>query len=686
MTRRAAPRRMWLRIGAAAAGLALLGGGAFVHAFQYRPPQGNVPAGAASWTPVADDLSWTNTGGDPGHGRYSALAQITPANVAHLAPAWTYRTGELERRGAAARRGKFQATPILAAGNLVLCAPFNRVIALNPATGAERWAYDPQLSDATIAQIGKAIACRGVAQWTDRHATADAACAVRILTATNDRRLIALDARTGRPCPGFGDGGTVTIVPDKPLMDAEELHITSAPAVIGDVVVVGSASADNRRIDAPSGMVRAFDARSGALLWTFDPVPRRLDPVASPTWEGESAPLAGQANVWGPISVDVERDLVFLPTSSPSPDFYGGMRLGANRDANSVVAVRGRTGAVVWRFQTVHHDLWDADVAAGPTLITLSRDGRPVPALVLATKKGFVFVLDRETGAPLLAVEEQPVPASDVPGERTHPTQPFSTGLPAIVPQRITDDDAFGITVLDRLACRRVLQRSRNEGLFTPPSLRGTIQFPMSGGGANWGGVAVDSRTNRMVVNTNRVMHLLTLIPADQVEAARRANPGVEITRQRGAPYGIRREVLLSPLGMPCNPPPWGALTAIDLQSGKPAWESTLGTTKGLVPLGLSFRWGTPNFGGPIITSGGLVFIGAATDNMLRAFDLATGAELWAGELPAGGQATPMTYAIGGRQYVVIAAGGHSALGTRIGHTVVAFALPNTGALRRDAR
>ncbi|TWT10087.1 pyrroloquinoline quinone-dependent dehydrogenase [Reyranella sp. CPCC 100927] len=676
MTRRMGRWRMWLWVVAAIVGLVLLGGGAFVYAFQYRPPQGTVSGKPTPWAPVDDDLSWTNTGSDPGHGRYSALAQITSANVAHLAPAWTYRTGELERRGPAARRGKFQATPILAAGHLVFCTPFNRVIALDPITGAERWVYDPQLSDTTIAQIGKAIACRGVAQWTDRQLAADAPCAVRIVTATNDLRLIALDARTGRLCPGFGNGGIVTIVPDKPLMDAEELHITSAPAVIGDVVVVGSASADNRRIDAPSGMVRAFDARSGALLWTFDPVPRRFDLIASPTWEGESAARTGQANVWGPISVDVERDLVFLPTSSPSPDFYGGLRLGANRDANSVVAVRGRTGEVVWRFQTVHHDLWDADVAAAPTLITLTREGQSVPALVFATKKGFVFVLNRETGAPLFAVEELPVPASDVPGERTHPTQPYSTGLPTIVPHTLASDDAFGILFFDRRACRRVLERSRNEGPFTPPSLRGSVQFPMSGGGANWGGVAVDPRSNRMVVNTNRVVQLLTLVPADQVEAARRANPGVEITRQRGAPYGIRREVLLSPLGMPCNPPPWGALTAIDLQSGKLAWEQTLGTTKGLVPLGLSFRWGTPNFGGPIITAGGLVFIGATTDNMLRAFDLQTGTELWTGELPAGGQATPMTYAAGGRQYVVIAAGGHSALGTRIGDTVMAFALP----------
>lgn len=540
---------MWLWISAVAAGVVVLGAVAFVLTFQYRPPQAGIAARPGSWAAVADDLSWIATGGDPDHARHSPLAQITPANVAQLAPAWTHHTGELERRGAAALRGRFQATPILAAGHLVLCTPSNRVIALDPATGAEHWVYDPQLSDATIAEVGDALNCRGVAQWTDASAPADAVCAVRILMATNDRRLIALDAGTGRPCPGFGEQGTVTIMPDKPVLDAEELHMTSAPAMVGDVMVVGSASADNQRTDAPSGMVRAFDARTGSLLWTFDLVPRRFDPVASPTWDGDAAARTGQANVWGPISVDAERDLVFLPTSSPSPDFYGGMRLGANRDANSVVALHGRSGEIVWRFLP--------DRASRS--VGRRRAGRAEP-------------------------------------DHAHARWPAGAGA--------------GLRDQDRL---RLRPEPRDRRAAVP------------GRRAQRAALGRAGRTG----------------PSDAALLDRTAHDRAAAHRGR---RGLRRRCL-RPDGLPPR-----------------------------------HRTGTPNFGGPIATSGELVFIAAATDNLLRAFDLASGAELWAGELPAGGQATPMTYAVGGRQYVVIAAGGHSVLGTKIGDAVVAFVLPDTAA------
>lgn len=673
-------RRLIRRTAALLALLLLSAAGAVWH-FRYVPPQADRAGTYRPPEPAPDDLSWSSYGGDPGHARHSALRQITAANVAHLQPAWTYRTGEIARRGAAARHGKFQNTPILAAGHLVLCTPFNRVVALDPATGAERWVFDAGVATDQGTPDEK-YNCRGLAQWSDPDAAAAAGqpadCGLRLFMGTTDRRVIALDARTGRPCAGFGTDGQLRVPLDRPGLREAELQFASAPAVVGDVVVLGSASGDNGRAHGPAGTVRAFDARSGVPRWTFDPIPRAFDPVASPSWAGDSAAATGQANVWGPISVDPARDLVFLPTSSPSPDFYGGLRAGDNRYANSVVALRGATGAVAWHFQTVHHDLWDYDVPAGPTLVDFRKDGRVRPALVFATKTGFLFVLDRETGEPLTAVEERPVPASDVPGEAASPTQPFSIGQPVLAPQRVTEDDAFGLMIWDRLACRdRIRAAARNEGVFTPPSLGGgTLIVPMDGGGANWGGVAVDPSRNRVFVNTNRAIHHVTLLPPEEAARRKPLEPKTEISLMRGAPYGMIRRLVTSPLGLPCNKPPWNVLAAVDIETGRLAWEATLGNTKELAPLGLAFRFGTPGFGGPIATAGGVVFIGATMDRLLRAFDAQTGAELWAGALPHGGHATPMTYAIGGRQYVVIAAGGHPNAGDPVGESVVAFALP----------
>jgi len=651
---------------------------AFAWMNRYVPPQERRSLAPLEVRSVPDDLSWASYGGDPGHARYSPIRQITKDNVGHLRIAWTYSTGEIERRGQWTRHGKFQATPILAAGILAFCTPFGRAVALDPASGAERWVHDVGLSfDGRVP--GEGFGCRGLAQWHDAEAPVGALCRERLFMATTDRRLIALDARDGKPCAGFGDGGELRVDLGRPGLDESELQFTSAPAVIGDVVVLGSASGDNGRAFGPDGTVRAFDARSGAPRWTFDPVPRAFDPVASPTWEGDSAATTGQANVWGPISVDPARDLVFLPTSSPSPDFYGGLRRGDNLYANSIVALRGATGRITWHFQTVRHDLWDYDVPAGPSLVDFHRDGTAIPALVFATKTGFLFVLDRETGRSLTAVEERAVPPSDVAGEAASPTQPFSIGQPVLVPQRVDEDDAFGLMLWDEIACRRAIRSAaRNEGLFTPPTDRegGSLQVPFGGGGANWGGVAVDPGTRRVFVNTSRAINRVTLFPSEETASRRAAEPGKEISPMRGAPYGMRREVLLSPIGLPCNRPPWGTLAAIDIERGEMAWEATLGNTKELAPFGMAFDFGTPNFGGPLVTAGGLVFIGATMDRLLRAFDAATGDELWAGELPYGGQATPMSYAIGGRQYVVIAAGGHPNLGIPIGDTLVAFALP----------
>jgi quinoprotein glucose dehydrogenase len=629
----------------------------------------DVPRGG----PVAE---WPAYGNDPGGSRHSPLTQISRDNVGQLAVAWTYRTGDVSDGRKTARKSSFQATPIVIDGTLYLSTPFNRVIALDPETGAERWNYDPRI-DLWI-PYGDDLVSRGVSSWRDSRARGDGPCRLRIFLATNDARLIALDAATGRPCLDFGTNGQVELGRDVGFAYLGEYHATSPPAVVGDVIVVGSAISDNQRVDAPRGVVRAFDARTGARRWSWDPVPRDPRDPARRTWGDDGATRTGAANAWSILSADPQRDLVFVPTSSPSPDFYGGARKGANLYANAVVALRASTGRVVWHFQVVHHDLWDYDVPAQPTLITVTRQGRSLPAVAQATKMGHLFILHRETGVPLFPVEERSVPASTVPGEQAWPTQPFPTAPPPLVPQRLAPAEAWGLTPWDRGRCRERMRTLRSDGIFTPPGLEGTIIFPGNAGGTNWGGVAFDRDRGLVVVNTTRVAHVVTLIPRDRYNATRAARPGVEYGRQTGTPFAMSRETLLSPLGIPCNPPPWGTLAAVETATGKVRWEVPLGTTRDMTPLPIAVNWGTPNMGGPITTASGLVFIGAAMDNYLRAFDIETGQELWKGRLPAGGQATPMTYRLreDGLQFVVIAAGGHNRMGTKLGDSVVAFALP----------
>ena len=616
---------------------------------------------------------WPAYGGGDAGTRYSAAAAITPANVDGLRRQWIYRTGDAASRSAALlKRTKFETTPILAGDRLVLCTPFNEVIALDPADGRELWRHDPQV--ATDRRPANRYNCRGVAQWHDPARPTGAACATRILSGTNDARLLALDAADGKPCEDFGTHGEVRIDTGA-LRWPGEFQITSAPVVAGGVVIVGSAVSDNGRADAPSGQVRAFDAVTGVLRWRWEP----LEPPSASTPAGS----AGAANVWAPMSLDARRGLVFLPTSSPSPDFYGGNRPGDNRNSDSVVALRIADGSIAWRFQIVKHDVWDYDVAAQPTLATLQIDGRPHDVVVQATKQGLVFVLDRDTGAPVFPVEERAVPQGAAPGEQLSPTQTFPVDLPPLVPQRLHADDGYGFTFFDRDACRDKIAALRGEGLYTPPTTEGTVLFPATSGGVNWGSVAIDPN-DVVFVNTTRMAHAVTLIPRAEFDAVKAASPKKEISPQAGTPFGMKREMIQSPFGAPCNPPPWGVLAALDLRSKRILWQVPLGSTEELLPLGLALGTGTPNFGGPIATAGGLVFIGAAMDRYLRAFDAATGAERWRGRIPAPATATPMTYEWRGRQYVVVAAGGHGEAGTKISDAVVAFALPAAGEATRS--
>lgn len=611
---------------------------------------------------VGDD--WRYYGGSAGGHRYSKADEINPSNVIHLEPVWEFRTGDMTHRANYMSQSATEGTPILVDDSLIFCTPFNEVIALDSESGTLRWRFDPDI-DLNL-NPGNQFICRGIAHWQDDREPD--ACADRIFMGTNDARLISLDADTGSLCKDFGIGGEINIDPGMPLLWRGEFQITSPPVTVGDVVVVGSSISDGARVVAPVGVVRAFDARTGNSKWEWDPIPREPSDPAAPSWKGDQPPREGHANVWAPMTVDEERGFVFLPTSSPSPDFFGGLRPGENRHANSVVAVDGETGKVVWSFQTVHHDIWDYDLPAQPGLYSVWLDGALHDVVAQITKMGFVFVLDRDTGEPFLPIEERPVPQRSAPGEWLSPTQPFPVDPPAIVPNTLSPDDAFGITLFDRFHCRHQIQDSVHEGLFTPPSTQGTIFYPFTGGGANWGGAAYDPARNLLIVNMTNIAHRIELIPTAEFEETRRRFPDKEVSPQEGAPFGMKRTLLLSPLGILCTPPPWGVLAAIDLAHGKIVWRKTLGSTTG-IELGL------PNFGGPIVTAGGLIFISATMDDMLRAFDVANGELLWEWELPAGGQATPMTYELNGRQYVLIYAGGHSKAGTRLGDTLMAFAL-----------
>ena len=623
--------------------------------------------------------TWSHYGGGPHGLQYSSLSQVDRDNVAELEEVWRYRTGEL---GEGQPGGyAFETNPVLAEGRLYLTTGSAIIIALDPASGAEIWRHDPQLDRSSAKNE---VANRGVTSWIDPSAEPRAVCRHRIITGTLDARLIAVDGATGEPCQQFGDRGQVHLdhgVRIKPA-DFVTYSVTSPPVVVGDVLVVGSAIADNVRVDEALGIVRGLDVRSGTERWRWDPIPREAADAEFASWLPAEAAATGAANAWPPLAADPDLGLVYVPTGSPSPDFYGGEREGDNHYANSLVALRAATGEVVWHQQLVHHDVWDYDLPAQPTLADLERDGETVAAVIQATKMGMLFTFDRATGEPIFEIEERPVPQGGVPGEHLATTQPFPVAPPPYVRHApVTSDDAFGMLLFDEWACAKALDGLRSDGIYTPPSLAGSVMTPTFAGGSNWGGLAFDPESQLAVVAAIDTVTTARLIPRVELEA-RIAAGDVEEHRYEpmlGTPYVLVRDFLFSPLDVPCIEPPWSTLTGIDMARGAIEWQVPLGTVEDVTPAWFpNLAWGGPSLGGPIITAGGLVFVGGSPDNYLRAFDVTTGEEIWKARLPASGQATPMTYYLDqtSRQYVVIAAGGHPRAGLAAGDYVIAFALP----------
>ena len=639
------------------------------------PIKGTLPTTAQA-VPSAEPyagVDWPFYGGDRYGRRYSSLTDISSANVDKLKVAWTYHTGD-GKRSTDPEETTFEVTPLKIGSSLYLCTAHNVVIALDATTGAEKWKFDPKIS---IANTSEHATCRGISYHTDASpsatTTAGATCTERLIATTGDARMFALDAVTGKPCADFGENGMISLLDHMPNPKPGFYMVTSPPVITGDIAILSAGINDNASANSPSGVVRAFDVHSGKLIWNWDPGAAQPNAVL----QAGQVYSAGAPNMWSVGSVDPALGLVYVPLGNKSPDQYGGNRSPeVERFSAAVVALDTKTGVMRWVFQTVHHDLWDRDVPSQPTLIDLKTASGVVPALIQPTKQGQLYVLDRRDGKPVFPVTEVSFAGKALPGDTTSPTQPISAL--DYTPPPLKETEMWGATPFDQLYCRILYRSLTYVGPYTPPSLEGSLIYPGNTGIFNWGGIAVDPVRQVLIGSPLMLAFQAKMIKRENDTTRYVTKPGKgAFGEDFGGPYAVQQGPLTSPIGVPCQAPPWGALIGTDLATGKTVWRHRSGTTRDLFPVvALPLPIGVPGLGGPLVTAGGVFFYSGAMDNYLRAFDVTTGAKLWEGRLPAGGQATPMTYkTAAGKQMVVVAAGGHGSLGTTLGDSLVAFAL-----------
>ncbi len=637
--------------------------------------EGNLPTevvnSAPSYGNTVPDNEWHQYGRTSYGQRYSPLTQITTANVGDLKEAWRYQTGDVKLPDDVGET-TYQVTPLKVGKTLFLCTPHNWAIAIDAATGKEKWKYDPNVG---LNPDRQHQTCRGVTYYADTAVQAGAECSARVYLPTSDARLIALDAESGKICTSFADNGVLHLEAGMKYDPAGYYYSTSPPAIAGNKIIIGGAVNDNYSTKEQSGVIRAFDVNSGELLWNWDSGnPTQTQPLPPGQTYTTNSP-----NSWSVFSVDEALGLVYIPLGNQVPDQLGmGRSESVEKYSSSIVALDVNTGQDRWVRQTVHHDLWDMDVPAQPVLLDITKpDGQSVPALVGPTKQGDIYVLDRRTGEPILPVTEEPAPGGAIPEDFSSPTQP--TSALSFKPEPLQEKNMWGVSLFDQLACRIKFHELNYEGRYTPPSLKGSLIYPGNFGTFNWGSVAVDPERQIMFGMPTYLAFTSQLVPRDQVPPKAQDEKGSEqgLNRNDGAPYAVLMGPFLSPIGIPCQAPPWGYVAGADLRTGKIAYKHKNGTVYDMTPLPLPFKVGVPGIGGPMITKGGVAFLGAAVDNYLRAYDLTSGKQLWEARLPAGGQATPMTYALeDGKQYVVMVAGGHGSVGTKPGDYVIAYTLP----------
>ena len=622
----------------------------------------NVDFEPKEYGPAQNASDWNAYGGNKAGTRYAPFETITSDNVNKLQRAWEVRTGVA---------GRFSGTPLQIGDGIYLCTAQNVMISLDPDNGEERWRFDPKNETPPYSLFGN---CRGVTYYKLEDVADGAQCKERIFTATTDARLIAVDKDTGLPCEDFGNDGQISLLAGMGEVKPYYYFVTSPATVASGVLVVGGWVMDNQEVEEPSGVVRAYDPKTGKLAWAWD-IGREGNTQMPP--DGESY-TRGTPNVWSLTSADDELGLVYLPTGNATPDYFGAHRTDAmEKYASSIVAVDATTGLTRWHFQTTHHDIWDYDVPSQPTLVDLTLDGERRKAVIVPTKRGELFMLDRETGELLTEVTERPVPQTDLENEWSAPTQPFSTGMPTFAYPLITESKMMGITPFDQIACRKALLDLRYEGPLTPPSERGTLLYPGPGGGMNWGSVAVDERRQLMVVNNMHLPFTVHMIPREQDPATNGEGPsrGYGIGgQQRGTPFSARVDMFTSPLGIPCIQPPFGEMAVVDLTTQEIVWRRPVGTAAISLPggrVGVPLEMGTPFSAGSIVTAGGLIFNGGVMDGYFRALDLFSGEELFADPLHAASGATPMSYVSPktGKQYVLLTLPGEAAIGVGADHS-----------------